>query len=633
MTDLLPFLVVGITSGSLYGLAGVGLVLTYRTSGVFNFAHGAVAAVGAFVFYELHHEQGLPWPLAAAICLAVAAPLLGLVLERLARGLAGVAPALQIVATIGLLLFIQGVATGLYGSDTRFFPKFLPTRTLRLLGANVGVDQLITIAVAGVASAVLAAFLQRRRAGIAMRAVVDNPSLLDLSGWSPTAIRRLSWVIGAVVATASGILIAPAIGLDALLLTLLIVQAFGAAAIGRFTSLPLTYLGGMVVGVAAAVLTKEIGRFDLPWLAGLPPSVPFIVLFAVLLATPRGRFGLARETGGTIMVRAGALPARDRLAWSAAIAGAVLVLPGLVGPRLPVYTNAAVFVVVFVGMVLLVSLSGQVSLCQAAFAALGATTFSHLAEGAGLPWLVALLGAGIVTVPLGALVAIPAIRLSGLYLALATFGLGILLERMVFATGFMFGETGTRVAPRPGGFGSDRAFFYVVAVVAAAACAGLLAVRHSRLGRLLGAMGDAPIALATTGVSVNMSRVLVFCLSAFLTGVAGALFAAASGSASAVAFSPLQSLVWLAVLVAGGSGLVKAAVVAAVAFAVVPAYQQHLFAEWGNAIFGAVAILAALGAGGRFSLGARLGDLTERWGWRAATSPVRARMRPAEVGT
>ena len=92
MTEYLPFLVVGITSGSLYGLAGVGLVLTYRTSGVFNFAHGAVAAVGAFVFYELHHEHGLPWPLAAAVCLGVAAPLLGIVLERLGRALAGVAP-------------------------------------------------------------------------------------------------------------------------------------------------------------------------------------------------------------------------------------------------------------------------------------------------------------------------------------------------------------------------------------------------------------------------------------------------------------------------------------------------------------------------------------------------------------
>src|SRR5258705_136918 len=149
MHELLPFIIVGITAGSVYGLAATGLVLTYRTSGIFNFAHGAVAAFG------------LAW------------------------------------------------------------------------------------------------LLRRTRLGSAMRALVDDPDLLSVAGWNPTAVRRMSWFIGSAFAVASGILIAPTLSLDAVLLSFLVVQAFGAAALGRFTSLPLTYAGGLAIGVAASLLTKH----------------------------------------------------------------------------------------------------------------------------------------------------------------------------------------------------------------------------------------------------------------------------------------------------------------------------------------------------------------------------------------
>jgi branched-subunit amino acid ABC-type transport system permease component len=633
MSDFLPFVVVGLANGSLYGIAGMGLVLTYKTAGIFNLAHGALAAAAAYGFWELHFRHGLPWPVALLLCVGVAAPLVGLALARLASGLAHVSPAMKIVATVGLLLAVQGTASAVYGPALRDFPAFLPTGLVRLPGVSVSVDQILTVVVAAIAAAGLYAFLRFTRLGLAMRGVVDDPDLLGLDATSPTAVRRWAWVIGSAFAALSGILLAPVIGLDAVILSLLVVQAFGAAAVGAFTSLPLTYAGGLLVGVAAALATKYVP--DFPALAGLPPSVPFIVLFTALLVTPRRRLAEAARTARRRVADRPARPRAVRVALGAGLAAAVLAMPELAGTRLPVYTNAAIFVVVFLSLRLLVWTSGQVSLCHAAFAALGATTFSHLTIGAGLPWLAGVVGAGLVTVPLGALVAIPAIRLRGLYLALATFGFGILLEKMAYGMGFMFGIGGTRVASRPEvaslDLSGDTGFYYVAATIAAAAAVLVVGVTRSRLGRLLGALADSPIALAHHGASVNRIRVVVFCLSAFMAGVAGALFGALSGSVGGLAFNSIQSLLWLTVLAISGPGLVSSSVVAALLLAVSPTYIHSSLTEWQPVAFGALAMIAALGSGGRFELTARLHRALERSGDRARRSPVRARTAEAAL--
>jgi branched-subunit amino acid ABC-type transport system permease component len=630
VTELLPFVVLGLASGAVYGLAGAGLVLTFKTSGVFNFAHGAVAAAAAYVFYELWVQRGLPWPLAAIVCLGVVAPLAGFGLERLARGLADVGPAQRIVATVGLLLVIEGLATAWYGPEAHYFPAFLPTTAIAVSGIRIGIDQLLVAGIAAAGSLGLALYFRVSRTGSAMRAVVDDPALLDLAGTDPSRVRQLSWIIGAVFAALSGILLAPTIGLEAVLLTFLVVQAFGAAAIGRFSSLPLTFVGGLVIGVGAALATQFLG--GIPGLNGLPASLPFLVLFAVLLMSPRGWF---TEKGRHLALAVSHVHLPDKWRRNLMIIAyaVVLALPLLVGARLPVFTSAAIFVVLFCSMVLLVNMSGQVSLCHAAFAAVGAATFSHLAVGAGLPWLVALLGAGLVTMGLGVIVAIPAIRLSGLYLALATFGFGILMERMVYGTALMFGATGTRTTPRPGvlGLSGDVGFYYLA--VAFAVVVGLLtiALREARIGRLCSGLADSPTALSTMGADVTVTRLLVFCLSAFIAGVAGGLLGALNGSASGVGFTPMHSLIWLAVLATGGVGLVKPAILAAIALAVLPAYLRPL-ADYLPVLFGVVAIIAALGVNGRWRIDERLSNLGDDSLWRVVRSPVRERRDVAAEG-
>src|ERR1700733_953927 len=126
---MLLFIIAGLTTGSVYALAGVGLVLTYKTSGIFNFAYGALATISAYLFYMLHVQHGMAWPLAAVISVFVLGPVLGLLLQG--------------PATVGILLVVQGLAVSIYGTViTRTVPQFLPTRQFLIDGAVVTVDHL-----------------------------------------------------------------------------------------------------------------------------------------------------------------------------------------------------------------------------------------------------------------------------------------------------------------------------------------------------------------------------------------------------------------------------------------------------------------------------------------------------------
>ena len=628
MRSLLPFLVAGITTGSLYGLTGLGLVLTYRTSGVFNFAHGAVAAAAAYLFFRLHYDGGVPWPLALLAAVAVVGAGGGALLERLAAGLAGARAASLIVATVGLLLAVQGLLYVRFGLLTRDFPAFLPTDGIVISGVHVTYAQMITVAVSVTGAAGLYWFLRASRLGITMRAVVDSPELLGLAGTSPRRVRTIAWIIGSSFAALSGILVAPITGLDAALLTLLVVQGFGAVALGRFASLPLTFAGGLAVGIAASVATKYVANNLV--LSGLPNSIPFLVLIGVLLLTPSAR--LPRDIGrpGGWSRGPALLNPAVRTAGLAGGAAVLLLIPHVVGSRLPVYLSGLTLALAFLSLSLLVRTSGQISLCHGAFLAVGATTFSHLTVGAGFPWLVALAGAGLVALPVGVVLALPAIRLSGIYLALATFGFGLLVQGVAYNSGFMFGRQASLSAPRPQiGFvdgTNDTTFYYIVLAIVAACTGAIVAVTRGRLGRLLRALADSPPALTTNGLSVNVTRVLVFSLSALFAGVAGGLFISQAGAVSREsAFGPFQSLTWLAVLVICGRGTIVPSFLAAALLAVTPSYVSGLTPEWQVAIFGMASVVAAIRLEHPIALD-RVTTLAAASEWRRSRSPVLARM-------
>lgn len=595
MRDLLPFLISGVVTGSLYGLAGIGLVLTYRTSGVFNFGHGAIGAGAAFLFYTLHTTHHVPWPVAGVITLVAFAIIVGWAMELITRGLGDVPEAVVVVATVGILLGVEGYLFLQYGDVTRNFPEFLPTSGLTVSGINVTWSQVISVVIASASAILLYAFLRRSRLGVSMRAVVDNPSLVALSGDSPPHVRRTAWAIGSAFAALSGILLAPTLGLDANLLTLLVVQAFGACAIGLFTSLPLTYAGGIGVGVAASLATKYFTHRPFN---GVPPAVPFLVLLVVLLAIPASRLPKRRASLRSLVADSRPMSARTGLSLAVVGIAALALVPTVVGSHLPVWITGLTDLIVFASLGLLVWTSGQISLCHAAFVAVGACAMGHLATGQHLPWAVALVLAGLITVPVGALVAIPAVRMSGLYLALATLGFGVLMQDVIFPTGFMFGSRLQVSAARPRlGFfhgANDKDFYYLVLAIAVLCVAAIAVIALSRLGRLLRAMSETPTMLATHGLGVNVTRLIVFCVSAFFAGIAGALVVTQFGSASGVAYGPIQSLLFLAVLAICGTRLIRSSLLAAGLLAVLPGYMTTFNVDRQTFAFGLIAILASV---------------------------------------
>ena len=576
MAEFLPFIVIGLSVGSIYGLAATGLVLTYKTSGIFNFAYGALASVSVFIFYELHDVQGWPWPLVGGLCVFVVGPVLGYLLELLSRQLAAADRTLQIGAMVGLIVWIVSITSLMFSHTSGIFPSFLPTTTVRMLDVNVEWEQIIVFIVGLAAAGALYGFLRFTRRGVALRAVVDDPDLLSVTGTSSVGVRRLAWMIGSSFAALSGLLIAPNLQLSALALTLLVVQAFSAAAIGYFTNLPLTFLGGLLTGIAGAVATKYV--VNVPWLIGFPSSLPFVVLFIVLLVTPRGKLVVRSFVVARRIPPSWHAPVRARLLSGLVFLALLCAVPWLVGTNLASYTTALITVILILSLGLLLRTSRQVSLCQYGFAAIGAAAMAHF-TGAGIPWLIALLLAALVAVPVGAFIAIPAIRLSGVFLALATLGFGILLEQMVYTMGWMFGPSSNGLpTTRPdlsiGGFqlGSDEGMYFVVLAFVVVVAVAIAVLTQTRLGKLLRALGDSPVALDTYGVNVNVIRVVVFCISAFIAAVAGALTASVDTYAIGDNFPSFGSLTLVTVVIVVVLGDPWYAFVAAAVLTIIPLY-------------------------------------------------------------
>jgi len=610
MNDILPFIIIGIATGAVYGLAGVGLVLTYKTSGIFNFAHGALATVAAFAFYYLHVQENMAWPLAAVISVVILGVALGLGFEVLARGLSRTTLALRIAATVGIMLFVIAIFTIMYGANARTYPQFLPTTTFRVVGVNVGYDQVIITLISLIATAALYVFFRAARLGKAMRAVVDDPDLLDVAGTSPRTVRRWAWIIGCFFATLSGLLLAPSIDLSPSGLTLLVVQAFGAAAIGGFSSLPLTWGGGLAIGIGSSLITKYVSSTSI--LSGLSSSLPFIVLFLVILIYPRARLAVRQATAAR---RPAQWRAQNRVQIGVGIAVLALLIavPSFAGFHISEWTTSLAYVVLLLSLGLLVRTSGQVSLAQMSFAAIGAVGFSKLSTGPHLPWLVALILAGLIAVPIGALLAIPAIRLAGLYLALGTFGFGLLLQDMFYQSNVMFGvsDLGLKM-PMPSlswiDLRSSTGFYYLVLAITALVSIAVVVLVRSRLGRLLRAMADSPTALTTGGTSVTATRVLVFCISAFIAAIAGALIGMVLTVATGSAFDPLTSLSLLALVLIIPTGEPWFAIIGGLGLGLVPGYISSAnINNYLSLIFGLSAVLVALG------LIARLPDRARTW--------------------
>lgn len=599
MSVLLPFLVIGLVNGSVYGMAAVGLVVSYKTSGVFNLAYGALATIAAYLFYFLHVQHGWAWPLAALVSVVALAVPVAWMLEQLGRRIARRPLVVALVATVGVLVLVEAACDLIYGSSAQQFPAFLPTSTFSVAGTLIQWQQLIIVCVSLAITGGLWAFLRFARLGKAMRAVVDSDELLAISGTSPALVRRLAWIIGCFTAALAGLLLAPSLTLDAEVLTLLVLQAFGGAAIGRFASLPGSWVGGMLIGVVASLLTKYLGGGGI--LGSLPVGLPFIALFLVLLIYRKRWIAQQERSVPEAVVDWSARPWL-RIAVGLALLVFLASVPEFVGFHLTQWTTALTEAMLLLSLGLVVRSAREVSLCHVGFAAIGAVGFAKLVGPVHLPWMVALILGALIVVPIGAVLAIPAIRLSGLYLALATLGFGVLLQQMFYQSNWMFGQSAiglTMPVPDVSPFNdvSGRGFYYLVLVVLVVVAALVFTLTHSRFGRILRGIGQSRLGLVTSGASVPVAHVTAFCVSAFFAGLAGALSGVSVGTVTGVNFDPMQSLLLVAVVAITPGGVPWSAIIGGALVSLLPSYfSGQTAADVLQMAFGLGAIGYGLGA-------------------------------------
>jgi branched-chain amino acid transport system permease protein len=571
--EILTYLVIGVVYGATYAITASGLVVTYATSGVFNFAHGAIGMVAAYTFWALHVPGGVPSFLAAAIVVLGLAPLAGAAIERvLVRGLHGAPVTSSIGVTLGLMLLLVGAASVLWDPDqTRIVPTFFSEGDfLRVAGVNVSYDQLTAIAVAVLVAAGLRLVLYRTRAGVAMRAVVDDPALVALAGQSPVRSAQLGWVLGASLAAAGGVLVATQSGtLDIEALTFLVVSAYAAAILGRLRSVPLTFAGAMVLGIAVSFTSSSYVPQNLVNNLQLPQTMPMALLFLVLLVLPQSRLqghSRSRPAGPRV-------PSfRFSLGAGAVLVAAIWVISEFLSKgQIDDVALGLALSLVMLSLVLLTGYAGQISLCQLTFAGLGAFAMGKVAGGASPLGILAAVG---LAAGVGVLVALPAIRLHGLYLALATLAFASAMDYAFFGNPSVLGSgAALQVGRAPVlwmDFVTDRSFLVLLAVVFALAAIGVLALRRGRFGRRLVAMNDSPAACATLGISLVRTKLVVFGLSAGLAGLAGALYGGVYGVVVNNDFEMLASLALLLLATVWGIRSVSGVLLAGLSFVLIP---------------------------------------------------------------
>lgn len=603
MQEFLAYGIVGLTTAAIYAVIGSGLVLTYTTTGVFNFAHGAAGMLAAFTYWQLTVGWGWPVPVALAVVLLVAAPAFGLGVERvLMRPIQGLGEAQRLVVTVAMLSGLIALARWIWNPNVvRSIPAFFADAApLRLGLATVTWHQAITMIVAVVIAVSLWALLHRTRTGAEMRATVDDRALAGLVGADPVRASRVAWILGTQLAAVGGILIAPELTMDATQLSLLIVSAYTAAVFGRLRSLPLTFAGAVVVGLLESYLTGYLPSNS--FLPGLRLSAPALLLFAALLVFPHGRL-----RGRDRRLRPVPAPTmRGTAAFAAAVVAAGVVLAAVLS-QADLITYGAIFSLGLVALsyVPLAGYAGQISLCQLSMAGIGALVWAHL--GADGQWW-ALLAAIGVSALAGALVAVPALRLSGIYLALGTAAFATVLDQWFFTlptfdvagVRISLFNTGSVSAVGPRLFGwrlaSGQDLMVLAAVFLALASVGVAALRRGRFGRRLIALRDSEAAYATLGGSLLLARVAVFALAAGIAGLGGALYAMQQQSVTAIQFSlvaglPLFLLAVVGGLASVGDGLFTGAMTGGVFTALVEV------APWSANLAALLPALAGLGLG------------------------------------
>ena len=563
-------LLLGLGNGGVYAALAVALVLTYRSSGVINFATGAMALYTAYNYKFLRDGEflvlipGLPKTVdlgtklgfvpAAIASLAIAAlfgALLYLVVFRALRQ----APQLaKTVASLGVLVIISGLVRNQVGSTpVSVGPIFGEPKRWQWGDVTLLSDRFYLALTILLLTVVLTVVYRRTRFGLLTSAVAETSTGAVVSGVSPERIALLNWMASAVVTGTAGILIAPITPLTPDAYALAVIPALAAGVIGRFNLL----IPAAVAGIAIGMLQSEASLLSAQnsWLpqTGFSELIPLIVILAALLLSKRG----IPARGGLLRQRLGRAP-RPRSFLMPSIVGmtaGVVALAVTTGTARSAVIGTFIAAILGLSLVVVTGFAGQVSLAQLTLAGVGGFGLSSIAQSWGVPFPLAPLLAALIACLVGVIVGLPALRLRGLTLGIVTLALAYAIEACWFRNGQFVSSSGALVNP-PKLFGLDlgigignafpRMEFGLLCLFTLAAIAfGVARLRTSSLGSAMLAVRANERSAAGIGVNVVFVKMAAFAISSFVAGIGGCLSAYRQ---SVITFQSFTALGGLAVL-------------------------------------------------------------------------------------
>jgi branched-chain amino acid transport system permease protein len=596
MEKLLGAIIDGIAFGCVYALLAVGLTLAYKTSGVFNIAFGVQAFASGAIYYQLHVNNG--WGILPAFVIAViiVAPLIGVILDRfLFRFLRSAPPMARLITALGLLVAIPQIVLLKFDETDAVNPTGIVPGghvVYHVFGASLDRDQLSIMILAALVAIGLSLVFRYTALGIRMRAVVESPRMAELAGTDSDRIGTASWMLSSLVAGLAGVLL-PTVTQQVgdIYYTTLLTAAIAAVVLGSLTSIPLAFGGAIGLGVLQELLNRYLPTNSV-LASNLRPSLPFVVMFLVLILSPRLRNRKELTDPLSAVDPPPPAPAAGQRSRELTIGTRTAgVLFGLgVGYYVFFHGNASVvgqaiqvviYSIIFCSIVLITGIAGEVSFAQATFAGIGGFASAQLASSAGMSVVLTIILGGIIAAAVGALVAIPALRLGGIFLTLATFAFALFFDNVVVSLSWVSGGLFPVVAPRPQlgsiDFANDKSFLVLCLVVLLIVGLVVVLVRNGTTGRYLSAVRGSEVAAASVGINPTRARILAFALSAGIAGIGGALLVSYEGHANKIDFNTTLGLLWVVIVVTLGPRTVEGAIQASLGFVLFPA---RVLTDW-----------------------------------------------------
>ncbi|HEV7679724.1 MAG TPA: ATP-binding cassette domain-containing protein [Candidatus Dormibacteraeota bacterium] len=568
-----------------YVIFALGIVVIFRASRVLNLAHGAMAMAPAYLYYQLATLWHLPVA-ASLVAAVVSGAALGYLVERLfVRPLRRVSPTAQTVGTVAAFGLIVAIVAKVYGTLAVQPTPIFSDDQIHIGSANLRGGAIGLFAVGIVVAVALYALFRFTDLGLAIRAAADNRRAASLMGVDPQRTTSMAWMLGGGTAALAGILLAAATNLEPYTMSLQALPGFVTVLIGGLESMLGAIAGGAIVGVV-------IGLVPILPVVGRSPGAPqlaLMVLAFVVMVLRGQRFqssdiraeGISADGGGVTRSRRTSPRARlwrtDMLALGVGLAIVFPMLPGVGSNHIGDADVALVYAMVGISLVLLIGLVGQISLAQASFVGIGAFvtgwifTHLHVPFPANLPLAAGAAGG------LAALLGLVALRVRGLYLAVATLIFAWMCDAYLFQQTWLVGLGGSTsfevptVGPKPGfpffDFSSRRTFYYVALAAVAGVAGSVALLRRSKTGRAFFAVRGSEVAAASLGIDVTRYKLLAFAISGVIAGIAGNLFAANSGAVDTREFTVTVSLFYLSIAVVGGLTSTGGAIAAGLVFA------------------------------------------------------------------